>query len=780
MVASGRWTWCGVAVLSFLLSSRSIWSGFLVAAVKEAARSIGDATQTTTGHADHQNQEHGRNQNTRKCSGASSIGADYSSGTGSSAGSASACAENDRTDQKKIFGIGEPVWYFHREFRSSHKQAGFAAVLDRSHGIYRPRIGLTEGYLPGRITAIDYYMSSLTPPSNISKTSISIKAKVTSLGSSLRKMFAERAAGREMTQQESHQTSVLDETPLNGDINDNNIIERARVQLGPHFGPEHLVYTVRSEWPHFADARGIFFGGHDRNLQIFRNVTSNGLVFRRVGQDESSAMPPNMVRGSDYTGGSDHDHFRPKLSILAFRWGGREVPATKESEFLATSPTFMYHLQDLALQPMLGNDYEVWSIWVSSPDECVILSKSLHLIFGKNHPARRAERIAAFYFLHPSSFDFGSEPLYQTGSANGAGYIEQSPFYDMMRASERLGIYSAFPHQSALYHQLTAKTWSSQLSLEPRYSIPPTVSLPRVFVTQDPQSAAERAIRALEHIKRVQSKRRMEEQATNETPIFLHSENVVKGVAKLGYSWEALDVKLWQNTNSLLHNQQQLDGTTTSEPREREGKNTKHNYPLSAALRDLSDTINISNELVGQAHRLDWIMVQEFVPHALEMRLYYIKGKLKQVWYTRFNSVKSNNEFGEFYYMSESVALSYMRGDVKALREATKKGQLLAESLLDWLVTQTGELTIPAIRFDLFVQYLPDATPTKPWTEYEEKWDSSLSGRTAIDESRPQAGQVRISLLEICEAGFSIFGSESLKREKLKAIVESALENGRN
>lgn len=80
----------------------------------------------------------------------------------------------------------------------------------------------------------------------------------------------------------------------------------------------------------------------------------------------------------------------------------------------------------------------------------------------------------------------------------------------------------------------------------------------------------------------------------------------------IGYSWEALDVKLWDESSD---------------------------YKLSDALRDLSDTIRIRGQYVGQSHYLDHIMVQEFVPHSLELRLYYIENKLVTRFWTKFDRV---------------------------------------------------------------------------------------------------------------------------------------------
>lgn len=49
------------------------------------------------------------------------------------------------------FEIGDSVWYFHREDRDKDVANVFVALEDHSHGNFRPRFGLSEGWLPGQI-----------------------------------------------------------------------------------------------------------------------------------------------------------------------------------------------------------------------------------------------------------------------------------------------------------------------------------------------------------------------------------------------------------------------------------------------------------------------------------------------------------------------------------------------------------------------------------------------------------------------------------------------------
>merc|ERR1712232_612379 len=100
------------------------------------------------------------------------------------------------------------------------------------------------------------------------------------------------------------------------------------------------------------------------------------------------------------------------------------------------------------------------------------------------------------------------------------------------------------------------------MSLTPQLRVPPTVSLPRMLIEQNRAEAAAKGLAALEAIKRQQALLR------NESP---KDVQITKGVAKLGFSWEALDVKFWNGKDGL-----------------------------EEALLQLTEAIEISEEFTGQ------------------------------------------------------------------------------------------------------------------------------------------------------------------------------------
>merc|ERR1712137_446127 len=141
--------------------------------------------------------------------------------------------------------------------------------------------------------------------------------------------------------------------------------------------------------------------------------------------------------------------------------------------------------------------------------------------------------------------------------------------------------------------------------------------------------------------------------------------------AKLGFSWEALDVKLWQGG---------LSG-------------------LETAVSQLTQTIEISDEVTAQPHDCESLIVQEYIPHDFEYRVYTVEGKVAGNVYTKFCSVKENQEFGDFhqYFEAEQAAKAWMGGDMESFADAARQCNELTEHWLEWLRAQSCELP-PAVR----------------------------------------------------------------------------------
>eukprot|EP00928_Gymnodinium_smaydae_P013991 TRINITY_DN15075_c0_g1_i1.p1 TRINITY_DN15075_c0_g1~~TRINITY_DN15075_c0_g1_i1.p1 ORF type:complete len:490 (+),score=112.50 TRINITY_DN15075_c0_g1_i1:168-1472(+) len=381
--------------------------------------------------------------------------------------------------------------------------------------------------------------------------------------------------------------------------------------------------SVEYAWPHFFTKRGRAADNREECVERF----ALGEVRRAALEAERLPLRPPMPFPAPAT--------RPELAILAFRWGGKQdithCPQWGETGTSA-SDTFFEAFLDLAVSPRLGTDYEVWVVYLEDHSDMAKIADSAHVMFGAHHPLRRARHVSAMYFLYPTAFEEGCVPTEETGSDLGAGLVHQKSLFRMMQSVERAGIPTRFPHCSGVYEQLASKRWTYQLSLTPHLRVPPTVAVTRALIERSRRDAAARAFASLSAVKAQQAALRGEPKPRE----------IVKGVAKLGFSWEALDVKYWEK---------------------REG--------LETALSQLTQTIEISDELTGQPHDLEALIVQEYIPHDLELRQYVVDGKVEGTVYTKFCKIKDNLEFGDFkqHFEGKQAARDWMGGDLAALED---------------------------------------------------------------------------------------------------------------
>jgi len=509
---------------------------------------------------------------------------------------------------------GEEVYVFYRAQQMSQSSV-YMAVIDPRHGSYRPRIGLTEGWV-----------------------SACVKRR-------------------------------------EGDF-----------------------YAVRFSWPHFYEERGRASDPDDPNGEFYFKIAN-------VRPASEFPSPPLFFMPGGY---------RPKLSIISFRWGGTNqivVPEQWGHTGSSCSSVFMDSFIESAVFPSVGRDYEVWSVFVEDSSDLVKIADTAHLIFGPQHPARRAEHVCAMYFIYPTSFEENCVPTAETGEDEGAAHVDQKSLFRMMKAVEKSGIPTQFPHSSGFYELLTSKRWTHMMTLTPHLRVPPTVALPRMLIEKDIGEAASYAMKALREVKKQQAILRNEDVAKADQPI-------EKGVAKLGFSWEALDVKFWSGEDGL-----------------------------QTALHQLTQTIEISGHLTGQPHDCESLLIQEYCPHDIELRLYVVNGKVEGRIYTKFCKIKPNNEFGDFqqHFEPEPVARDWMDGDRAALDDGERQCREITDHWMAWVQAQVCDIP-PGIRFDYFI------------------------GRS------PEKGKAVVWTLEICELGFSMLGEPDLPKKVFDAMFHHCMD----
>lgn len=514
---------------------------------------------------------------------------------------------------------GDDVLVFYSMGRRCRPDRKYLAVLDPRQGAYRPRCGLSDGWVPAKVAADQ------------------------------------------------------DASVRGGDV------------------------CIEYAWPHFFTQRGQL----PDNNGIWTEWYSQKLVKSPSAGSVSST--PRLIEMDS----------RPTLAILTFRWGGQnEIVAAQQWGHTGSSVSdiFIHSYLDVVGRH-LSTSYEVWTIYIEDKSDMNRIADSAHLIFGAQHPLRRAKHVRAMYHLYPTGFEENCVPTSETGGDGGAALVDQKAFFRMMQAVERAGISSCFPHDSGFYELLASKRWTPYMALVPHLQVPATVALPRMLIEQGGSNcakAAEWAHEALNNVRAQQHKLRGE-------PV--PSTGVEKGVAKLGFSWEALDVKFWEGRSGL-----------------------------ETAISQLTQIIEISDEYTGQPHDLETLMIQEYCPHDLEMRLYVVEGKVEATIFTKFCKIKDNNEFGDFKesFDLKDAAKQWMAGDVAALEDGAQQCRQITEHWMNWVRAQTCQ-TPPGIRFDYFV------------------------GRAG------PPGKATVRTLEICELGFSMLGKEDLPNKVFTAMLRSCL-----
>mmetsp|Transcript_103018 Transcript_103018/g.183008 ORF Transcript_103018/g.183008 Transcript_103018/m.183008 type:complete len:685 (-) Transcript_103018:71-2125(-) len=514
------------------------------------------------------------------------------------------------------FKKGDDVLVFYRMGKRCRPERKYMAVMDPRQGSYRPRTGMSDGWVPARVAA---------------------------------------------DQDHSH-----------------------------HGGNVKIAYT----WPHFFTQRGQMTDSSSNFTEWYEPKAVKAATGN--AQPGAPLMPDT---GS-----------RPALAILTFRWGGmNEIIAPEQwgSTGSSVSDIFINAFVDV-VDRHLQKNYEVWTVYIEDKSDMTKIADAAHLIFGPSHPLRRAEKVCAMYHLYPTGFEEHCVPTSETGGDGGAALVDQKAVFRMMQAVERAGIPTRYPHDSGFYELLASKRWTQYMSLVPHLQVPATVALPRMLCEQGScKEAAQWAHKALSAVRAEQAELRGEA-APGE---------VVKGVAKLGFSWEALDVKFWEGR----------DGLETS-------------------IYQLTQAIEISDEFTGQPHDMESLIVQEYVQHDLEMRLYVVEGKVEAIIYTKFCRIKENNEFGDFKesFNLADAARQWMGDDKAALEDGERQCRKITAHWMNWVHSQTCQ-TPPGIRFDYFV------------------------GRSG------QPGKATVRTLEICELGFSMLGEEELPDKVFRAMLRSCL-----
>jgi len=367
-------------------------------------------------------------------------------------------------------------------------------------------------------------------------------------------------------------------------------------------------------------------------------------------------VPAEQVRRKNQ--GSEAQQ-QPAVTLIHVRWGG-EKPVDPVTEGaggwgqIGSTPSDNYinGWEDNVWQT-LGPTYEIYSAFIQNSEELLKISAPLFKTLSKG------QHIGAFYFMWPILFQDGHEY---------PAYVNKDKQYELMVQMEGAGIPTRFPHPSHLYKVFASKEWTMQTCLHPFFNVPLTTAVSRQSIQCNPEKAAATAMQALNNLSKTRSawNTELHAQQKNDGP-------VAKGVAKLGFSWEAMDVQVWNNTVDLTKSL----GSLAQQP---------------GSLVDL-------------------VLVQEWVDFDVEMRHFIVEPNLedpqslrpKKIIYTVMKSVEDNC-FREFDRFDRQRCLqSCFEADDAALADAEKQAEVLIHRWLGWLQAQTCELPT-VVRFDILAK----------------------------------------------------------------------------
>lgn len=315
--------------------------------------------------------------------------------------------------------------------------------------------------------------------------------------------------------------------------------------------------------------------------------------------------------------------------------------------------------------------------------------------------------MCTFWMLWPSEWE-------DFRGADYAAYIERHTFFASIRACEAVGIRTGFPHPADQYEQITSKAWMATLCLLPQARLPAATMVSKGNVMSDVKRSAKQALATLAYV-RSQNPFPVAE-GEPPAPSVVNKDGVVKGVVKLGWSWEARFVSIFKGEEDL--------GVKMTELLTKEGC--------------------LANTCV----------VQEWVDFDFEMRLYFFppddwtpsteKLQPTRIECNAWSGSMENGERRNFHKLKkEDVLTKYWKDDDKAFESAKKQAINYSQHLIGWLLLNNAQ-PVPMIRLDFMLL-------------------------------RMGPGKVRVIFGEYCEMGACSLGWEEGPPSLWKAALDSAL-----
>ncbi|CAE8587451.1 unnamed protein product [Polarella glacialis] len=394
----------------------------------------------------------------------------------------------------------------------------------------------------------------------------------------------------------------------------------------------------------------------------------------------------------------------PLLSVLLVRRAG-SLPITREGQFGSTpSDMYMSALIRLGIMPhpqLAGHDFELFSLFVNDSEDLERVVDMAPQIAS----TLRGRHKASFWMLWPVEWeDCGCTEM---------GYVVRESFFRAMRSCQASGICSAFPHPAELYELIASKSWKVSLSLDPLAMLPAAVVVSRSSVESDPVSAARKAVFGLEQIRRQNPFPVLPGEPA--APSSVNEFGVKRGVVKLGWSWEAKDVMVFNSEEEL-------------------------GWRMAEVLLESSGCT--ASECI----------VQEWVDFDFELRCYFVppRGwvsshflKPERIEWNAWGEPCAQGRPRGFELLTEEMCLSRWGQDEGAMLSAKEQAVEISQHLLAWLLP-TGSRPVPMIRLDFMTR-------------------------------RVSSGKARVVFGEFCEMGAAMLGWKEGTVTMWRAALDSAL-----
>lgn len=413
-----------------------------------------------------------------------------------------------------------------------------------------------------------------------------------------------------------------------------------------HYDPATYNTWVQIQWSHHT-----WYNRRGHKL----DVSTPSLVTQRV--------MPEQIREH---GSPSEAQRQPTLSLFNIRWGGEQPvnPVTEGAggwgQIGATpSDNYINGLEEQIFNT-LGPTYEIISCFFQSSEELLKISPPLL------RQLMKGQHLGAMYFMWPIMFQDGHQ---------FPAYVDKNRLFELMVQMEGTGIPTRFPHQSHLYRIFASKEWTAQMCLHPLLRVPLTTQVARQAVSSDPAKAAQTAMTALQNLSEVRASWNGQMGMSQEV------KQVNQGVAKLGWSWEAMDVTAWRNKQDLTQ-----------------------------ALASLAEQ---------PGSLVDLVFVQEWVDFDVEMRHFIVEADLsrpetlkpKKIIYTVFKS-REQGSFRNFdRYDRKRCLETCFKSDDAALADAEMQAEQLIVRWMQWLQAQTHELPV-VCRMDIMARRTGPGTAT--------------------------------------------------------------------